>query len=617
MKAELRCDQVRPEISAFLDRELTPEEMSAIAEHLDRCRACSVHRDEIARVRSASRVQPSDTVPDLVGDIMTRVQPEPRRSWVPQLRTAAIAAAAAAVVMLGASLPWDTADRPVANAAAITLRVRAAARALDTYRARFRIEETGWHRRIPSRRFTAEVSFDTPERFALSVRDLTEYPSNAWPRNDVDVKANGNEWWIHEPSVCPTAVLPGCVPIRRVEERTLSNRQPFDGATQLPTDIALPLETLSSSDGVRALSRETVLGRTTIRVAVPYQRAIPLVSALQPGGSWRNFHPSDSVEIWLDERTWFPLRFRVEAGAGAGRDIWRRRLGLRPEKPGTTLYQAAAVEFEEPRSIPERTFRVVARGTLQKGRFHPGPFDALTFSPGYVAGLRPYRAGRSPQGHEIASFTKGMTWLKVTRQPRRELRSTILSPAEAVQVGRGVALYEPATSRSGRRIVLFGPRDHFVIESNLPRSELVEVADSLTVRSTLPKRVSSPSGDIERIDPAAAEADAARPSWLPPGFQASAAFVTHAGSGRPSMTAYFLPTESNYGDDAIRIVVDPGVDTLLPSAEAFFSVDLDGTQARFSFERGELEWIEAGNYHSVQVPGSDLATAVRIARGLP
>jgi hypothetical protein len=45
-------------------------------------------------------------------------------------------------------------------------------------------------------------------------------------------------------------------------------------------------------------------------------------------------------------------------------------------------------------------------------------------------------------------------------------------------------------------------------------------------------------------------------------------------------------------------------------------VRVDGDPARWSVERGEIEWIDDGVYRSVAAPSFDLATALQIARSL-
>jgi hypothetical protein len=55
---------------------------------------------------------------------------------------------------------------------------------------------------------------------------------------------------------------------------------------------------------------------------------------------------------------------------------------------------------------------------------------------------------------------------------------------------------------------------------------------------------------------------------------------------------------------------------LPPGSVDFIDVRVGGEIARWSPDRGELEWIDHGVYRAVAAPGFDLSTAVRIAESL-
>lgn len=219
-----------------------------------------------------------------------------RDEWLGGVRVASIAAAVAALLLV-ASLPFGGGPPPEsAEASEITEEIRAAAQALDTYRASFSIVERGWNEDVGVRRFSARVWFDAPEEFRLQVRDLTTYPDDRWPENDVDLVANARRWWIAEPSTCPSEALPSCAVSEGSEERTVVQRQPFDGTSTLPTDIIVPLETLASSGDFSVLGRETVAGRSTIKVALPTGRR---------SHSWARFSRVDCGAAfipWIESR---------------------------------------------------------------------------------------------------------------------------------------------------------------------------------------------------------------------------------------------------------------------------------------------------------------------------
>ena len=74
--------------------------------------------------------------------------------------------------------------------------------------------------------------------------------------------------------------------------------------------------------------------------------------------------------------------------------------------------------------------------------------------------------------------------------------------------------------------------------------------------------------------------------------------------------------EAEYDGDGVRVSHSPGIKTIVPTSETSQLYDLDGVEARWLLNRGQLEWIDEGVYRSVTVPSGDLATAYLIARSL-
>jgi hypothetical protein len=521
--------------------------------------------------------------------------------WGPRLRVAGIAAAAAALLVAGASLPFVERPADLAAAADIARHVRNAARALSSYRATFAIVERGWHRDVPVRRMRASVAFAAPERFRLEVRDRTRYPARGhWPRNTVTIVANARRWSIREPWSCPAAGLPRC-PVG-METRGIARRQPFDGASALPTDIMVPLETLASSDGVTVLSEERVLGRRALRLALPYHRAAPLVSALQAGGNWRSFEPFDRVDLWIDRATWFPLRFEV------------RRRG------GPVLFGVRALRFEESHSGGEN-FQPARGGTVKDGGFRPrgsvpGPL------PTYVAGLAPYRRGLTSGGQSVRTYADGMTWLKVTYD--EATAPDLVTTAEEVPLGdSGYAYYQPAAGWSlddlaRRRIDVFGRHVHVHLESNLARAQLVRVARSLGITGRrLQGTVRRGGFSVRRLRPAAAGrfGFVKTPAYLPDGYTASSAFLTRS-RGRRTVTIYYKRAEAEFDGFGIRITQGRPVTMLPPTSESLHSFSVGARSVRWSEERGEAEWRDGDTYRAVAAPSFGWRVAARIVESL-
>lgn len=617
------CAAMRRELSAYLDGELRPAEHARVEDHLAGCRECRAHIARLAEVRSSLRIAEAEPAPDRTGAIMARVEGDGRRlrrrdRFLAPMRTFGVAAAVSALVVAGASLPWGDSPGDAASAREIVRRVRAAARDLTSYHATFRVAERGWHPDVPHRRFRAEVWFSAPERFRLEIDDLTAYPGpERWPENDVAFVASANAVQVREPTRCPVAALPGC-PSGGEEVRTIIDLAPFDGRVVLPTDIVVPLGTLAGAGAFEVEATEDFGGRPAYRVRLEMRRAVPLVTSLQQGGSWRSFHPLDDVRLWLDRETWFPLGFDVVAGGSPDRARWAATRDYR-DRAGEVLLRVRATAFDEPETIPKRFFRAPQSGLVTSGRFRPEEAPPGWPSPTDVAGLDPYRVGRT-RGSVVHSYESGTTWLRVTivRARTRAISGADFEAEEVRLGGDHFGYYRPAGRELRREIDIFGEEFSARVEGNVPRSSLLRVAASLDVGGNrLPRVIRAPGGvTIERLVPAEAVA-AMHPTWLPAGYDPSspdAALLVRARRSDPTRVFHYRAEEAEYDGVGIRIAQSPA-DVLPPSSGAPSAVDI-GDAGRYFADRGELEWIDDGVYRSVRAPSFDLATLLRIARGM-
>src|SRR5207237_7640828 len=124
-------------------------------------------------------------------------------------------------------------------AASIPRDLRRAAATLRGYTATFDLTELHWTRAVAGRTFVMRVGFRAPEDFSIQVHDTTDYPSVAWPRNDVSLVTDGAAWRASGPDPCPAAALPTC-PSRGPTVREVVGRPPFDADTPAPTDLIVP-----------------------------------------------------------------------------------------------------------------------------------------------------------------------------------------------------------------------------------------------------------------------------------------------------------------------------------------------------------------------------------------
>lgn len=588
----------RDDLSAYIDGELDPGARGELEQHLETCAECRAVEKRLRGVVAAVRLQTVEAVPNLTEAIMERITEEQplilkRQERVRRFRIGAAAAVVTAAVLVGSSLPWLQ-DGSVASAADVTGSVRAAARALESYRAEYRIVERGWHEAVPVRRFDVRVSFNAPETMSLSIEDRSNYPSAVWPRNDVRLLADPNGWWIKEPRPCPVAALPICVDTLEIE-RGVTDRQPFDGGSRLPTDLILPLETLAGSENFRVVGERVIAGHAAYELEMEFRDAQPFVAAVEAGGSWRTFEPTDRVEMFIDRATWFPLLVRVTPAGAEQPDLVVRAVSLNDTDEG------------------EGDIDVPATGTLRDGGWTPEDPESLDVpAPGFLSGLEPYRSGSTSTGREVLSYARGLTWLKVAAEPAG--RNSYPRTAESVRLSNGSpAYYLPADWYLSRRVDLFTSSQHIVLESNLSREDLIEVAASISV---VARRAPDPPGvDVVSVDEAFALEFAREPSYLPEGYRPSSAYVFPDGSGTASEVTY-RRSEIEFDGLGIRLVQSDAVEFLPPSSQEFQSVVLDGVRARWSPDAGELQWISRGVYRSITAPSLDLGTVLAIANGL-
>jgi outer membrane lipoprotein-sorting protein len=621
VRPEPACAELRRDLSARLDGEIDAATETVLEAHLESCRECRDYEAELRQVRRTLRLAPAENVPNLTAAILQRVTVEHdsrrrRNEWKLGIRTAAVAAAATAAVLLGAGAPWVERPTDVAGADEIVAEVRAAASSLDAYRATYTITERGWHPRIEGREMRARVWFDAPESFRIEIDDRTDYPSRRWPRNDVSIVATPDRYWISEPVSCPVETLPDCADPSARRHYTELQRTPFDGSTRFPTDVAVPLETVAASRGFDVLGEVEVAGHQAVHIELAYRDAVPLVESLEGGGSWRPFHPLDRVDLWIDSSTWFPLRYRISARVSTERAEWARANDV-ADKPGGLLLDVRAESFQQPDRIAAGVFRVPASGTLTSDHFRPDGVDLLgTNAPRYLAGLEPYRAGRA-SGATLLAYTQGLNWLKVTisKVPTKDPTSADPAVAEEVRLGpREFAYYRPAQSAASRSVDIYGRSKTAHLESNLPRGQLLEVAASMPLSG---RRV-EPGPATKRVDASSLPGFALTPRYLPRGYSASdadAAVIRSPGGGRVTTFLFYRSPEAEYDGVGIRITQKLGA-RLAPTSEQVIGVTVDGVPARWSVERGELEWMDGGVYRAVSASSFDLATALAIARSL-
>jgi anti-sigma factor RsiW len=85
----MNCQEVREQLSAWLDDELDAAASAAVAAHVDRCEACQKEWCQLRAVDAALSELVAPVPPDLAAKVLSRVKPPRRRAWVQSVALAA------------------------------------------------------------------------------------------------------------------------------------------------------------------------------------------------------------------------------------------------------------------------------------------------------------------------------------------------------------------------------------------------------------------------------------------------------------------------------------------------------------------------------------------------
>ncbi|HEX5950104.1 MAG TPA: zf-HC2 domain-containing protein [Actinomycetota bacterium] len=640
----MNCDRARRALSERMDGErLSHHAARALEQHLTTCAACRAFQAGAYRLREKARIGLAPAVPDLVEPIMAAVRSEARpvarvrplrapEVRDPLLARLAPAIAAAIVGVLVGSLavggPWS-AERH-ATAVDVTEGVARAAAGLQAYRASFQIRERNFAPDVPLRELSMEVWFHAPERYRVDVTDHTVYPSDTFTPTDLRLVVDGSTWYSRVPSPCPTT---GCPPT----ETLITNRTPFSSAAPAPTDLVLPVTTLSGDEGVTVLGEGTLLGRRALRVEMRFDRAAPLFPFLR-GGSWRPLFPDDRVVVWLDATSWFPLKWSVYPAPDPERHQWALRFGLPDEPPTVPVLEVEALAADRT-APPDSTFAVPRIGRRVDQGATSVPLEDVErrtghrpVTPGDLNGLSLYEVvlpadPTGQAGDVLLTYSRGMQWLQVGESRTWE-RDELLGPVgrraqEVILAGGGVAYYEPATEDQGRRLSIHTYDVDLYLETNLSRADLLRVAASLPVTGIpLPDawRVREAlGGTIERVplEQARSEApfDLLLPQALPEGSTLASVELVRR-DHTVAVALHFQDEEVAFGGGEIHLYVELAEELPTAPASRQEAVQVRGVEARYTPDAGRLEWMEGGLYVSLEAPGLALGDLIAVAESL-
>jgi hypothetical protein len=640
----VNCDRVQAAVSARMDGEHLPSRQTAeVDAHLATCADCRGFFARSERVRQSVRIRAAESVPDLVAPIMAAVATEPRpkrlgrpfrgrtapahrASWKP-VAAALIVGLVAGSLAVGGPLRNPRDDG--VGAARIVKGVRAAARRLTAFQARYVITEHGMPG-VGTRSFSMDLAFGAPERYRLDVLDRTPYPPG-WAPTDLTFIQDGIATYQRGPLACPSVIPPGtCLQSRR----PVSVARSYQPEAPVPANLILPLDVLGSPRRLTVLATGTMLGRPAVEIEMPFVRAGPLLPFLSLGGTWRPIYPGDRVTVWLDAARWFPLRVTVFPSADPARRSWEPRFGLGPEDPSTPILDVLSTSIRTT-TPPQQEF-VIPGGTVQNSvprasvRHHVG-FAPIT--PTFTAGLHPTAAVLPPEAagsstpQALLTYSSGLSYLRLGERRVGHATAPIgtLDPsAQVLHLTNGIAYYEPATQDEGRRLTFHTGDGDLVLETNLTRDQLLQVAATLPIRGKpLPARwrIQKANGDVAEVL-TLAEARARTglpielPTSMPTGYVMAGVLLTRV-DGTEGVTITFRQTGSDLNGAPIELHVQVA-DALPPAPAAqLVRVALGTATARWTSQDAELEWLSGGIYRSLTAPGLDLDTVAAMASSIP
>ena len=495
----MNCHRAQPVLSARMDGEAVPRGAATAADaHAASCPACTAFLERSARVRTAVRIRPAMTVPDLVEPIVaaaasermrpTRLAGRGSRRSVRlggPLRIVAAAIVGLVVGSVAVGGPWLAADEQPVAVATIAEHLRTAAGSLESYSATYTIVERGLSDEVPERRFEMDVAFREPQRFRMDVRDLTEYPTDDWTATDLTAIEDVPLSYREAPEPC-LVVLRSCPPTRTVAIRASS----FSGATPLAADLIVPLATFGTTDGIRVAGTDEIDGRPAVHAVLSFQRAAPLFPFLDAGGTWRPFFAGDRVDLWLDAATWFPVRYMVTPSPADARRAWEMRFGRGIEPAGTPILEVDAriVRTEAPDvsrfAIPRIDDPEVRPEILADRLGYVPVTPAETVDLELVSASMP-GDGDDATPRSLLVYADGLDYLRIAEHPDWSGPGPFgpVGPdAERVELRSGVGRFAPSGDGFGNRLAIHADDTDLYLESNLPRDELLAVATSLPIQ---------------------------------------------------------------------------------------------------------------------------------------
>lgn len=603
----MRCDGIQLALSEAMDGERPRHlrtETTVLDRHVAGCADCRAFLDSSQQVRRRLRLAAvDDEVPEVTSAVLERLPAEPasRRSEQRGWREAAPMVASLVVGLVVGGLLTATAGRQPTMAGELGDRVLVAQANAVAFAADVVVEERGWHPQVPVRRYEGTLRYDAPEQLALELRDRTDYPDGPWTPNHVTRIVTPDAEWSTTVPDCPTAQLPNCLPD---QPRTsgVADRVPLSGLGSLTLDAVVPVQSLHLGGGVD-LGTRTSEDEQHVGVAVEAGQVAPLLDTLMGAGTWREVHPSDPVELWLDATSFTPRELTVRAATGELREQWAVERGL-ADASGDVLLHVLFDPRDPDGAVPGASAPV----DLRSAGFVDGEVD-LPLPTSVPEDMQLHRSGtQATSEHDIATvtWTDGRAWLRlqgVRAWSGGRLFGDLGTVVRRVTLPDGGIVY---ISGDGQTAAVHTEGLDLLLGGSISSETLLEVAQSIPVRG-----LQVPPSWVEAADATLAAAARELPGLLVPsrldGFGSPAAQVRdghvvigHAGSGGRELTVTQRPGEA----------LSP------PVTDDVIGVEVRGQPGRYLPDGGELEWVEDGIVVSLRSDDLGLAALLQIAADL-
>lgn len=598
----MRCDQAQLDLSGRLDGERTDD--VRVDGHLDGCADCRTFLEVSRRARRELRLAPlDDQVPDIVLGVRARLResPPPATSSRPRWRGTAQVAATLVVGMLVGGLLTSASTRQPGVAEELGALALAAQRGVVAFEAELEIEEHGWHPAVPVRRYDGVLRYAAPEQLTLELHDRTRYPGPEWVPNHLTRVVTADAEWSTAVTSCPRAQLPACLPATPTTGGVV-DRVPLSGLGARLLDAVVPVESLHLGGGTRLGTRTSPDGRL-IGVQADAAQLAPLLDAVVGVGTWRELHPTDPVELWVDDDDLTPRELTVRAAGGDLRGRWASERGL-SDDPGDILLTIRLTPRAAAGDLPEHR----APEGLPSARFVETEVD-LPLPASLPDGMVVHRRGvQVTSEHDVATiaWTDGRAWLRlraVEDWAADRLFGDLGSLVRRVTVPDGRVVY---ASGDGQAMAIHTRGLDLVLEGSVGRDALLETAASIPVDG---RRV--PADWVEAADATLAEASAGLPGLLVPSEL--------AGFGPPAIRVGDGQVTIGYAGSGGRELVltqRTGRAVSPPVVQDVVGVEVRGRPGRFLATGFELEWVEGGIVVSLRSQDLGLGELLRIAEDL-